>query len=180
MASSAVDIESQTDLQTQISSNLSYQTDPSSNSNHFTSASDSSGPPTLHGFYLAPGYTPIYQPASNVDRPVSPSGSHSHPLKVLTTPIFTPDYNPHEPYIPPRPFTPIFRWHESDNDERFSSNTHCNRIWKAIRLFTWRNLIILLKGSLPFICFFGIFFFFIYYSHFNNKLLTYYNYSNGF
>lgn len=180
MASSAVDIESQTDIQTQISSNLSYQTDPSSNTNYFISASNSSGAPTLHGFYLAPGFTPIYQPALNADHPASPSDSHSHPLKVVTTPIFTPDYNPHEPYIPPRPLTPIFRWHESDDDNRFSSNTHGNRFWRTIRLFTWRNLIIIIKGSLPFVCFIGIFFFFIYYSHFNNKLLTYYNYSNGF
>lgn len=163
MATSFIDCESQLTSRSRPTSSSSEQV-------HITSQS------TSFSHILTPGTS---APSSINPCCCKPSSSSPQAEPTPKGPIFTPDYDPHSPIIPPRPSTPLFLW-DSHQHEVFDSSPGTTKFIRIIRLFTWKNLWVCMKGSLPFLVFLAILGFFIWYNHFNNKLLSYYNYSRGF
>lgn len=180
MVSSSIDSESQAHIHNQQWSDTLFQNSSATDSSTLSLTNDSHTLLASQGLYHSSTHSLISQPTSNDTAP--PNGRDYHPnFDSLSGPIFMPDYDPHEPFVPPRALTPLFMWESLDDlNDQHGLRTNNRTLCKIICLLSRRNFVVWFKGILSFACFFGIFFFFIFYNHFNNKLLCYYLYSDGY
>lgn len=180
MVLSSIDSESQARIYNQEWSDTLFPNSSATDSSTLSPTNDWHTLSASQGSYYSSTHALMSQPTLNDTAP--PNGRDYHPeTDSLSGPIFMPDYDPHEPFVPPRALTPLFMWESLDDvNDLHSLSTSNSKLCKIMRIFSWRNFVVWFKGTLPFVCFFGIFFFFIFYNHFNNKLLCYYLYSDGY